>query len=141
VAAAGRAISRLRPHGRRCEPWSDAGVYERVRARRGAHVAAVAVARKLAVLIWHMLTKDEDYAWGPPLLMARKLRNLELAAGQAAKPGTRGSAYKYGILQRRQADRARAEQAERACRRITEHWRRQKQNKNNGSGAASEVRH
>jgi transposase len=66
--------------------------YERVRARRGAHVAAVAVARKLAVLIWHMLTKGEDYAWGRPLLMARKLRNLELAAGHAAKPGTRGSA-------------------------------------------------
>jgi transposase len=38
--------------------------YERVRARRGNHVAAVAVARKLAVLIWHMLRKGEDYAWG-----------------------------------------------------------------------------
>jgi hypothetical protein len=76
--------------------------------------AAVAVARKLAVLIWHMLTKGEDYAWGRPLLMARKLRNLELAAGPAAKPGKRGSAYEYGIPERRQADRAQAEQAERA---------------------------
>ncbi len=113
--------------------------YERVRARRGAHVAAVAVARKLAVLIWHMLTKGEDYAWGRPLLMARKLRNLELAAGHAAKPGTRGAAYEYGITERRQADRAQAEQAERAYRRITEHWRRQ--NRKGGAGAASEVRH
>jgi transposase len=113
--------------------------YERVRARRGAHVAAVAVARKLAVLIWHMLTKGEDYAWGRPLLMARKLRNLELAAGHAAKPGTRGPAYAYGIAEHRQADRAQAEQAERAYRRLTEHWRRR--NKTDGAGAASEVRH
>lgn len=113
--------------------------YERVRARRGTHVAAVAVARKLAVLIWHMLTKEEDYAWGRPLLLSRKLRNLELAAGQTAKPGTRGSAYEYGIAERRQADRAQAEQAERAYRRITEHWRRQ--NRKDGAGAASEVRH
>ena len=72
------------------------------------------------------------------MLMARKLRNLELAAGHAAKPGTRGAAYEYGILERRQADRAQAEQAERAYRRITEHWRRQ--NKKDGAGAASEVR-
>lgn len=113
--------------------------YERVRARRGAHIAAVAVARKLAVLIWHMLTKGEDYAWGRPMLMARKLRNLELAAGHAARPGKRGSAYDYGISERRKADRAQAEQAERAYRRITEHWRRQKPK--TGAGAASEVRH
>lgn len=120
-------------------PGPMRGFYERVRARRGAHVAAVAVARKLAVLIWHMLTKEEDYAWGRPLLLSRKLRNLELAAGHAAKPGTRGSAYEYGIPERRQADRAQAEQAERAYRRITEHWRRQKPKKD--AGAASEVRH
>lgn len=31
--------------------------YDRVKARRGAHVGAVAVARKLAVLVWHMLPK------------------------------------------------------------------------------------
>ena len=36
---------------------------ERVRARRGAQVAAVAVARKLVVLCWHLLTKDQDYAF------------------------------------------------------------------------------
>ena len=31
----------------------------RVRARRGQHVAAVATARKLAILIWHLLTRRE----------------------------------------------------------------------------------
>jgi len=32
----------------------------RIRARRGIQVAAVAVARKLTVLCWHLLTKDVD---------------------------------------------------------------------------------
>ena len=34
-----------------------------VRARRGQHVAAVATARKLAIVIWHLLMKGESYAW------------------------------------------------------------------------------
>jgi transposase len=32
----------------------------RIRARRGHQIAAVAVARKLAVLCWHMLTRQQD---------------------------------------------------------------------------------
>ena len=44
----------------------------RIRARRGQHVAAVATARKLAVLIWHMLRRNEDYAWVRPALHASK---------------------------------------------------------------------
>ena len=56
----------------------------RVRARRGQHVAAVATARKLAVLIWHLLSKGESYVWARPALHARKLRDLELKAGYKA---------------------------------------------------------
>ena len=37
--------------------------FVRIRARRGHQVAAVAVARKLAVLCWHMLPKEEVYLW------------------------------------------------------------------------------
>src|SRR5215217_838773 len=36
--------------------------YDRTRARRGHGKAIVATARKLAVLFWCMLTRDEDYA-------------------------------------------------------------------------------
>jgi transposase len=36
--------------------------FQRVSGRRGPHIAAVAVARKLAVIIWHLLTRGEDYA-------------------------------------------------------------------------------
>ena len=36
--------------------------YERIRARKGHNVAIVAVARKLAVLFWCMLAREQDYA-------------------------------------------------------------------------------
>jgi len=145
----GRISKRGRSHARHLlveaawqtvrNPGPMRAFYERVRGRRGAHVAAVAVARKLAVLIWHMLTKAEDYAWGRPALMARKLRALELSAGHAARHGQRGSAYDYNLPERRRADRERAEQAEKAYRHLTQYWRRQSQCK--GAGAASEERH
>ena len=59
---------------------------ERVRARRGAQVAAVAVARKLVVLCWHLLSKDEDYAFARPSLTRQKTRRLELTAGASRRP-------------------------------------------------------
>lgn len=85
-----------------------------------------------------MLTKGEDYAWGRPALMARKLRSLELAAGKPARNGQRGSAYDYNLPERRRADREQVEQSERAYRRLTEHWRRQSRRRS--AGAASEER-
>jgi transposase len=39
---------------------------ERIRARKGSQVAAVAVARKLACLCWQLLTKGGDYAFSQP---------------------------------------------------------------------------
>jgi transposase len=55
--------------------------YRRIKARRGAQIAIVAVARKLTILTWHLLTKQQDYARQRPVLVARKLRRLELLAG------------------------------------------------------------
>jgi hypothetical protein len=46
----------------------------------------VAVARKLAVIIWHLLRREEDYAWVRPALHAKKLRDLELRSGEPARP-------------------------------------------------------
>ena len=40
--------------------------YERIRARRGHAIAVVAVARKLAVLFWCLLSRAEDYAHSSP---------------------------------------------------------------------------
>jgi transposase len=53
----------------------------RTAARRGKNVAAVAVARELCVLCWHLLTRGEDYAFQRPSLVRRKIRTLELRAG------------------------------------------------------------
>src|SRR3712207_7495234 len=49
----------------------------RSRAQRGMQIAVVATARKLAVLCWHLATKQEDYAFARPSLTAQKLRRLE----------------------------------------------------------------
>src|SRR5215218_3600019 len=65
----------------------------RVRARHGQHVAAVATARKLTIVIWHLLTKGERYVWARPLLHAKKLRDLELKAGYKAFRGQKGAAH------------------------------------------------
>jgi hypothetical protein len=54
VEAAGQAVRGLGPLR---------AFYERVARRRGVHIAAVAVARKIAVIIWHLIRRREDYAW------------------------------------------------------------------------------
>lgn len=91
--------------------------YERVARRRGVHVAAVTVARKLAVIVWHLLRRGEDYAWVRPALHAKKLRDLELRSGQPDCRGQRGAAYAYNLTRTRLEERRRGEQAETAYRR------------------------
>ena len=46
----------------------------RLRARRGQHIAAVATARKLAVVVWHLLRNQEGYAWARPALASATTR-------------------------------------------------------------------
>lgn len=94
----------------------------RIRARRGQHVAAVATARKLTVLIWHMLRRNEDYAWVRPARHARKIRDVELSAGHPAQRGQRGAAYAYNLSTVRQRERRRVEQAEKAYQRQVKGW-------------------
>ncbi|MBB4399220.1 transposase [Bradyrhizobium sp. ERR14] len=98
--------------------------FVRIRARRGHQVAAVAVARKLTVLCWHLLTNEEDYLWARPSLVAHKMRGMELQAGRAQKKGnTRGSAYAYNIKQLRDQEMHVAEQAQRRYEHFVEAWR------------------
>jgi transposase len=112
--------------------------YQRIAGRRGNHVAAVAVARKLAVIAWHMLTRGEDYAEVRPALHAKKLRDLELRSGHPARRGQRGPAYDYNLTRARREERRRAEQAEVAYRRLTEGWTRR--GRRAPTGAAKEGR-
>src|SRR3954470_22615363 len=94
--------------------------YERVRARRGRQIAIVAVARKLAVLFWHLLTREQDYAFQRPSLTRKKLRAVELRAGATRTPGRRDLATKNTYSQRTERARERelSEQAEVAYRRL-----------------------
>ena len=66
--------------------------------RRGHQIAAVAVARKLTVLCWHLLTRGEDYLSARPALVANKTRAMELQAGHPQQKGSRrGPAYAYNV--------------------------------------------
>ena len=98
--------------------------FVRIRARRGHQVAAVATARKMAVLVWHLLTKETDYLWARPALVAHKVRALELQAGRPMKKGNkRGSAHTYNVKALRNQEMAIAEQAERAYEQFVGQWR------------------
>jgi transposase len=105
--------------------------YERVRARRGAQIALVATARKLSVLFWHLLTKQEDYAFERPSLTRRKLRGLELKA----KDGRRSwpSGHALATKQERAREAEFAEQVETAYRRLVADW--QPRRPKSGAGA------
>jgi transposase len=93
----------------------------RTAARRGRHVATVAVARKLAVLAWHLLTRGEDYAFARPSLVRRKLRRLELTAGAPrAKPGPKPDPIWNTTTD--SAEKRLALQAEAAYRRLVADW-------------------
>jgi transposase len=109
----------------------------RIRARRGHQVAAVATARKMAVLVWHLLTKEADYLWARPALVAHKLRALELQAGRPMKKGNRrGRAYAYNVKTLRTQEMAIAEQAERAYQHFVARWQPQPAKKRRNAAPA-----
>jgi transposase len=98
--------------------------FVRIRAKRGHQIAAVAVARKLTVLSWHVLTKEEDYLWARPALVANKTRAMELQAGLPQKKGNqRGLAYAYNVKALRDQELELAKQAERNYARFVGSWR------------------
>ena len=98
--------------------------FVRIRAKRGHQIAAVAVARKLTVLCWHMLTRNEDYLWARPALVANKTRAMELQAGHPQQKGSRrGAAYAYNVKALRDKEMLVAAQAERSYEHFTAHWK------------------
>jgi hypothetical protein len=87
-------------------------------------IAAVAAARKLAIIAWHVLSKDEDYDWVRPALTQRKIRALELQSGRKSeKGGRRGRAHEYNLPAVRAQESVVAEQAERAYERFVANWK------------------
>jgi transposase len=129
----GRITKQGRSHARAMlveAAWAAARVpgplrafFLRIQTRRGKSVAAVATARKLVVLVWHLLSKNEDYAWARPALLQAKLRKVELAAGHPAAKGRRqGRAHAYNSKEVRDREQAWLAQAESAYTRFVANW-------------------
>ena len=78
----------------------------RIASRRGKQIAICATARKLAVLAWHLLSKDEDYRYGAPTITQRKLRNLQRKADDTGPKISLAGEAKRKVLERRFLEQA-----------------------------------
>jgi transposase len=100
-------------------------LFQRVARQRGHNVAVVAVSRKLAELIWHLLTKEREYLYSVPKrtldkrsawrLMAKRKIGIELKRAEY-RAGTTGVLYgtgQHGPTLKREVVRRAAGQAER----------------------------
>jgi transposase len=105
--------------------------HQRIAARRGDNIATVAVARKLAVIAWHMLSRGEDYAFARPSLTREKIRRLELMTGAERQKGKRIGVFV--TKEQHRLDKDLAAQAELAYRRLVRDWQPAI---NKGTGAA-----
>jgi hypothetical protein len=64
---------------------------------------------QMAVIVWHLLTNGEDYAFGRPALLQAKLRQMEIKAGLPSKRGGNAAQGGPAVQARRQRRRASAE--------------------------------
>ena len=94
--------------------------HQRIASRRGGNIATVAVARKLAVIAWHMLSRGEDYAFARPSLTREKIRKLELMTGAERQKGKRIGVWV--TKEQHRLDKELAAQAELAYRRLVQDW-------------------
>lgn len=95
----------------------------RIKDRKGANVAAVATARKIANLIWHLLTKEAPYQWARPAFVAMKMRRLELRAGASRAHGKAGPGHDYWIKELRHREMELVANAEASYAKMVDAWR------------------
>jgi len=80
-----QAVQRVGSH-----PGPVGAFFRRLCKRKNRNVAVVAMARKLVVIAWHMLTDNEPYRYAQPATTQLKLDRLRLkAGGQRRKCGVR----------------------------------------------------
>jgi hypothetical protein len=79
------------------------GFYQRVRARRGIHLAVVATARKLTVLCRQLMINGEDYAFAMPSWSATSSASSSCAPGRRPRTqrGHRGALLPQAGARRR----------------------------------------
>lgn len=59
--------------------------YKRIKKRRGAKIARVAVMRRLCVIMWHMLKHREDYRYGGRPVVSQRDRDVSAADFEKSK--------------------------------------------------------
>jgi transposase len=79
--------------------------FRRLAKKKNYNVAVVATARKLVVIAWHMLTRNEPYRYAQPQSTATKLARLRVkATGAKRRTGTKGrprsAGYGSGVQRR-----------------------------------------
>lgn len=75
-------------HSMRANPGPLGYFFRRLQKRKPYSVAVVAVAHKLALLAWHLLTKGEPYRYAIPQTTKTKLQRLRVqATGQKHRTG------------------------------------------------------
>lgn len=97
--------------------------FNRVQKKRGAPAAAVATARKLAVMIWHILTSGKEYAYARPAFTAMKLRKVALKAGAPRAYGKAGPGRDYWIKEIREQEAGHVARVEQAYERMVAAWK------------------
>ena len=99
----------------------------RLKGRKGTNVAIVAAARKLTVIIWHMLKNSEPYRYAPQRTTREKLSRMHyLATGRRRKGGVpkgtpRSKFYGTGVrgrTVRAEKDRQRLQKAQKDYERL-----------------------
>ncbi|MGY4606634.1 transposase [Bradyrhizobium sp. USDA 4474] len=97
--------------------------FNRMQKKHGAGVAAVATARKLAVMIWHVLRTGKDYAYARPAFTAMKLRKVALKAGAPRAYGKAGPGRDYWIKELREREAGYVARVEQAYERMVAAWK------------------
>jgi transposase len=111
--------------------------HQRLAGRRGGNIATVAVARKLVIIVWHLLSRGENYAFMRPALYRQKIRRLGLMTGATRQQGKRlpEPGYLRARDPRRQAEAAFVEAEEAAYRRLVADWQASRPPSRAGAGA------
>ena len=101
--------------------------FNRMQRKHGAAAAAVATARKLAVMIWHILTSGKEYAYARPAFTAMKLRKVALKAGAPRAYGKAGPGRDYWIKEIREREAGYVARVEQAYERMVAAWQEKPQ--------------
>jgi transposase len=111
--------------------------HQRLAGRRGANIATVAVARKLVIIAWHLLSRGENYAFMRPSLYRQKVRRLGLMTGAMRQQGKRlpEPGFVRAGDRRRRAEDDLVEAHEVAYRRLVADWQASRPAKEVGAGA------